>query len=114
VLDLDSDFRAITGTKGAVAVQLFTKGGKHVLASLKDRVAENVPGPYYVDSQCIDCDVCRDIAPDNFTRSDENGYSYVFKQPENEQEGQLTAEALEACPVEAIGLTFSSQLNPSS
>jgi ferredoxin len=81
------------------------------LPSLKDRVPQNVPGPYYVDSQCIDCDVCRDIAPDNFKRSDEGRYSYVFKQPENQDERQATAEALEACPVEAIGLTFSIQTN---
>jgi len=73
------------------------------LADPNDRVEENVPGPYYVDSLCIDCDVCRDTAPDNFTRSDENGYSYVFKQPENEDERALCEEALAACPVEAIG-----------
>lgn len=68
-----------------------------------DRVAESVPGAYYVDSQCIDCDVCRDTAPDNFTRSDENGYSFVYKQPETDDERMLCEEALMACPVEAIG-----------
>lgn len=73
------------------------------LADPNDRVEENVPGPYYVDSLCIDCDVCRDTAPDNFTRSDDNGYSYVFKQPETEEERELCEEALAACPVEAIG-----------
>ena len=73
------------------------------MADPNDRVEENVPGPYYVDSLCIDCDVCRDTAPDNFTRSDENGYSYVFKQPETEDERALCEEALAACPVEAIG-----------
>ena len=51
-----------------------------------DRVTENAPGTYYVDTQCIDCDVCRDTAPDNFTRSDENGYSFVYKQPETDDE----------------------------
>jgi ferredoxin len=64
---------------------------------------ENVPGAFYVDSSCIDCDVCRDTAPDNFTRSDENGYSFVFKQPETEEELELCKEAMTACPVEAIG-----------
>ena len=73
------------------------------MADPNDRVAENVPGKYYVDSQCIDCDVCRDTAPDNFTRSDENGYSYVYKQPEDDDEFALCEEALAACPVEAIG-----------
>jgi len=74
-----------------------------VLADPNDRVAENVPGEYYVDSQCIDCDVCRDTAPDNFTRSDNHGYSFVYKQPENEEERALCDEALVSCPVEAIG-----------
>jgi len=73
------------------------------VADPTDRVKENVLGAYYVDMQCIDCDVCRDTAPDNFTRSDENGYSYVFKQPETEDERELCEEALTACPVEAIG-----------
>ena len=73
------------------------------MADPNDRVEENVHGAYYVDTQCIDCDVCRDTAPDNFTRSDENGYSYVFKQPETEDERALCEEALTACPVEAIG-----------
>ncbi len=73
------------------------------MADPADRVSESVAGMYYVDSQCIDCDVCRDTAPDNFTRSDENGYSYVYKQPETEEERILCDEALSSCPVEAIG-----------
>jgi ferredoxin len=74
-----------------------------LVADPNDRVGENVLGVYYVDTQCIDCDVCRDTAPDNFTRSDENGYSFVYKQPETEDERALCDEALAACPVEAIG-----------
>ena len=73
------------------------------MADPNDRVEENAAGAYYVDTQCIDCDVCRDTAPDNFTRSDNNGYSYVFKQPETDEERELCDEALAACPVEAIG-----------
>ena len=73
------------------------------MADPTDRVPENTPGTYYVDTQCIDCDVCRDTAPDNFTRSDDNGYSFVYKQPETADEHALCEEALAACPVEAIG-----------
>jgi ferredoxin len=73
------------------------------MADLEDKNPEGVPGKYYVDSQCIDCDLCRETAPDNFQRSDEEGYSYVFKQPENEEEEALCIEAMEGCPVEAIG-----------
>ncbi len=73
------------------------------MADPNDRVTENAGGEYYVDTQCIDCDVCRDTAPDNFTRSDDNGYSFVYKQPLDEEERALCEEALAACPVEAIG-----------
>lgn len=73
------------------------------MADPNDRVEENAPGTYYVDTNCIDCDVCRDTAPDNFTRSDNNGYSFVYKQPESADERELCEEALSACPVEAIG-----------
>jgi ferredoxin len=73
------------------------------MAFVKDKLPDNVPGKYYVDRQCIDCDVCRDTSPANFTRNDENGYSYVYKQPETQVEIELCEEALNACPVEAIG-----------
>ncbi|HQU92081.1 MAG TPA: ferredoxin [Pyrinomonadaceae bacterium] len=73
------------------------------MAFVKDKLPDNVPGNYYVDRQCIDCDVCRDTSPKNFTRNDENGYSYVYKQPQTPEEINLCEEALNACPVEAIG-----------
>lgn len=73
------------------------------MADPNDRVPENVPGAFYVDTNCIDCDVCRDTAPENFTRADGGGYSYVFRQPSTQEEIDLCEEALLACPVEAIG-----------
>ena len=73
------------------------------MAELKDKLPDNVPGKFYVDRECIDCDVCRDTSPANFRRNDDNGYSYVHKQPETDEEVALCDEALNACPVEAIG-----------
>ena len=73
------------------------------MADPSAKVPENEPGRYYVDTRCIDCDVCRDLAPDNFTRYEDGGYSFVFQQPASEEEERLCREALEACPVEAIG-----------
>ncbi len=73
------------------------------MADATDKVADNVPGKYYVDSSCIDCDVCRETAPDNFAANDDEGYSYVFKQPLNEAEEAQCREAMDSCPVEAIG-----------
>ena len=73
------------------------------MADLEDKNPENVGGLFYVDSQCIDCDLCRETAPANFTREEDEGYSYVFKQPETDEEKELCIEAMEGCPVEAIG-----------
>lgn len=73
------------------------------MAEFANRYSENINGPFYVDDQCIDCDLCRETAPANFTRNDDGGHSYVFKQPENEAEVTLCKEAMEGCPVEAIG-----------
>jgi ferredoxin len=64
---------------------------------------ENVPGAFYVDDQCIDCDLCRETAPANFKRNEDGGYSYVFKQPALPEELTQCTEAMEGCPVEAIG-----------
>ena len=71
----------------------------------KDMIlSDNVSGKFYVDETCIDCDACRATAPDNFTRNDEEGYSFVNKQPENDEEEQACIDALDGCPVEAIGM----------
>ena len=73
------------------------------MAEPGDKVAENVAGRYYVDVQCIDCDVCRVTAPVNFQRDEAKGYSYVFRQPVNPEEEAQCQEAMDSCPVEAIG-----------
>lgn len=71
------------------------------MAEIVEKLPDNVSGKFYVE--CIDCDVCRDTSPANFTRNDENGYSFVYKQPETSQEVELCNEAMNVCPVEAIG-----------
>ncbi len=73
------------------------------MAELKDKLRDNVRGRFYVDKECIDCDVCRGTSPANFRRNEDSGYSYVYKQPENSEEIGLCIEAFNACPVEAIG-----------
>ncbi len=62
-----------------------------------------VAGPFYVDTQCIDCDLCRQTAPANFTRNEAGGFSYVYKQPTTPEEEAKCKQAKEECPVEAIG-----------
>ena len=73
------------------------------MADKNDKVETNVPGKYFVDQKCIDCNLCRDTAPNNFKQNADEGYSYVYKQPETPQEEEQCKEALESCPVEAIG-----------
>ena len=73
------------------------------MADIANKYSENVAGKYYVDNQCIDCDLCRETAPNNFSRNEDGGYSYVSKQPENDDEQKRCTEAKEGCPVEAIG-----------
>jgi ferredoxin len=63
---------------------------------------DNVPGRFYIDDNCIDCDLCRDTSPANFARNDQLGYSFVAAQPANAEEEKLCAEAAMCCPVEAI------------
>src|SRR6266853_5855529 len=74
-----------------------------IMADVANRYPENTGGKYYVDNQCIDCDLCRETAPDNFKRNDDGGYSFVYKQPETAEEEARCKEAKEGCPVEAIG-----------
>lgn len=73
------------------------------MADIANKVNESVAGKFFVDDQCIDCDLCRETAPDHFRRSDDGGYSYVYNQPKSQEEIDLCMEALEGCPVEAIG-----------
>lgn len=73
------------------------------MADRDNRYPENAPGPFFVDFQCLDCDVCRDTAPANFDRNDDGGYSYVKKQPETDEELERCVEAMNACHTEAIG-----------
>ena len=73
------------------------------MADPNDKVPGQPGGRYYVDTQCIDCDLCRETAPENFVRNDEQGFSFVFKQPISPEEEDLCREAMENCPVEAIG-----------
>jgi ferredoxin len=73
------------------------------MANKDDRLPDNVAGKWYVDSSCIDCDVCRTTAPNNFQANEDEGHSFVAKQPENAEELAQCEEAKASCPVEAIG-----------
>ncbi len=72
------------------------------MATLIDRVPQNITGKFYVDTSCIDCDQCRAIAPDFFGRTEE-GMSFLSKQPTTTEEITLVEEAMTACATSSIG-----------
>jgi len=65
------------------------------------RLPENLAGDFYVDSTCIDCDACRQIAPGTFR--DHGDQSSVFRQPRTDEEVRHALMALVACPTSSIG-----------
>ncbi len=67
------------------------------------KTPKNIAGKYYVDSDCIGCGLCQQIAPDFFILDEESNVAYVHKQPNDNPQTSLCEEALESCPVQAIG-----------
>src|SRR5262245_40223066 len=80
------------------------------MANLKRSYFENVQGPFFVDDTCIDCDLCRQIAPKVFR--DEGDHSVVYRQPETSEQTKRAGMALVACPTGSIGTTSKIDLKP--
>jgi len=62
------------------------------MANPRKRVPENVPGDFFVDSTCIDCDACRQIAPAVFGEAAET--SFVKAQPVASADRRRALQAL--------------------
>ena len=75
------------------------------MASQTKRLTTNVDGNFFVDSTCINCDTCRQLAPNSFREIGE--YSAVAQQPEGDEELDRAYQALLACPVGSIGTVCS-------
>ena len=73
------------------------------MANKNERLPQNIAGPYYVDSTCVDCDMCRGAAPHIFKREDDIGYTVVHHQPATKEEYDFAEEARRGCPTESIG-----------
>ena len=78
------------------------------MASPSLRLPDNVPGQFYVDSTCIDCDTCRRVAPDAFAQGD--GHSFVAAQPADAKARRRALMALVACPTASIGMVSDARL----
>ncbi len=72
------------------------------MADKSEKNKFNAPGKFYVDSQCIGCALCNSTAEAYFSMSDE-GCAYVSTQPSDDAGKALCTEAMESCPVQAIG-----------
>jgi glyoxylase-like metal-dependent hydrolase (beta-lactamase superfamily II)/ferredoxin len=75
------------------------------MADPKKRLDSNGAGNFYVDSTCINCDTCRQLAPHSFEEVGE--FSAVSHQPESELQIHRAYQALLACPVGSIGTEHS-------
>jgi len=65
-------------------------------------VAENAPGDLFVDSSCIECDTCRELAPDVYG-STASGQSFVHEQPRDDASWLRALQAVVSCPTASIG-----------
>jgi glyoxylase-like metal-dependent hydrolase (beta-lactamase superfamily II)/ferredoxin len=77
------------------------------MADRAKQVPENVAGEFFVDSTCIDCDTCRQLAPATFAEAAD--YSYVHRQPLGAAEKRAALQALVACPTASIGAVTSAR-----
>ena len=68
-----------------------------------DKNPLNVPGSYYNDLSCTDCDMCRHLAPEFFVRDDDEALTYVWRQPLTAAEIAKAEEARLGCPSQTIG-----------
>lgn len=75
------------------------------MARASARLAANVDGDLFVDTSCIDCDLCRQLAPDTFARSGRDAQSYVRVQPREPAARERALMALVTCPTSSIGMT---------
>ena len=73
------------------------------MAEKHKRLPENIPGKYYIDSECINCGLCVEIAPKHFKQDDDRNIQYVISQPSLPSEEFRMKEAIDSCPTEAIG-----------
>lgn len=71
------------------------------MANYDKRVPENVGGEFFVDTTCIDCDTCRQLAPRTFGEAADT--AFVHAQPSGDVERCDALRALVCCPTGSIG-----------
>jgi glyoxylase-like metal-dependent hydrolase (beta-lactamase superfamily II)/ferredoxin len=82
------------------------------MANPKRAYVENAAGDFFVDDTCIDCDLCRQIAPSVFKEQED--HSVVYQQPLKTSEAHRAAMALVACPTGSIGTRTKLDIKPAA
>ena len=72
------------------------------MANIKKKLSSNIEGNFFVDSTCINCDACRQLAPETFQEHEQ--YSSVYRQPAVDLDRHHAYQAMIACPVGSIGV----------
>ncbi len=65
------------------------------------RFDDNLDGKFFVDQTCINCDTCRQLAPQTFGEQAE--HSFVYYQPSEPNAERAATQALLCCPTGSIG-----------
>jgi glyoxylase-like metal-dependent hydrolase (beta-lactamase superfamily II)/ferredoxin len=84
----------------SIPQQLLRKGDE-AMADVRKQVSQNSPGEFFVDTTCIDCDTCRQLATSVFGETGK--YSYVYAQPQSDDDRRRALQALVSCPTGSIG-----------
>ncbi len=73
------------------------------MADKSRRFEDNAPGRYYVDRDCVLCTTCFELAPAFFALSADETHRFVARQPGTPAEEALVREAMDGCPMGAVG-----------
>lgn len=71
------------------------------MADVNKKLEGNVEGDFFVDSTCQNMDICRQLAPENFTYWQD--YAVISKQPQGDRELRQVLQAVLCCPYGSIG-----------
>jgi ferredoxin len=58
-----------------------------------------------ITSDCVNCGLCSDIAPEIFRANDELDIAEVIRNPMTAEEEGMAREAADSCPTNAIQIT---------
>ncbi len=73
------------------------------MADKSNKYEDNAPGKFYVDQSCIACDNCCMLAGDYFKMNEDGSHALLAIQPTTPEGETECKEAMNGCPVEAIG-----------